>query len=340
MAGPIAFPRRAPDNRNFRARRPDATMSSEDPTLARSRSVDEDTQPVPVVTTPLPRRPVGTGRAAHAHRAPGPVLGVAGAALVVLFVLIWLLLRGGSGAEGDTAAAEPAATPAPPRIVATLADLPGPIALASDGEVTGLDGVSPNVRRRVAETLAEGRLPASPDMEDLGGVAGDLAAAGLEPLAPLGVLVSEDRPVLRWRRSEEAPPGITVEILDGSGVALAESPRLTGSEWRPPRALPRGRPLLWRLRFRDRDGEWRTVPAAPFGGVRFAVLRGEELAWREREVEASHDSWLVAAILSAQLGALEEARTALLELARLNPGEPLVGRLLTDLERRQLPLGP
>ncbi|MCB1009811.1 MAG: hypothetical protein KDB94_13075, partial [Acidobacteria bacterium] len=62
--------------------------------------------------------------------------------------------------------------------------------------------------------------------------------------------------------------------------------------------------------------------------------------WREREVAASHGSLLVAAVLSAQLGALEEARTALLDLAHLNPGEPLVGRLLTDLERRQLPLAP
>lgn len=315
-------------------------MNPEDPTISRSRSADDDTQPVPVVAAPRSRRPVGTGRAAHAHLPPGAILAVAAAAIALLLVVAWLLLRGGSSEEADAPGTIPTATPGPPRIVATLADRPGTIALDSDGALTGLDGVSANVRRRVVETLSEGRLPPSAEMESLGEVAGGLAAGGLQPLAPLGVLVSEERPVLRWRRGEEAPSSVTVEILDGSGVALAESPRLTGSEWRPPRALPRGRPLLWRLRYRDRDGAWRTVPEAPFGGVRFAILRSEELAWREREVEASHDSWLVAAVLSAQLGALEEARTALLELARLNPGEPLVGRLLTDLERRGLPLAP
>lgn len=314
-------------------------MSSDDPTISKPRAADDDTQPVPVVAEARSRRPVGAGRAAHAHVPPWQI--VAGAAVAIVVVLALVLLLRGGGSVDDGAAPEAARpTPEPLRTVAALADRPGPIALRSDGEVEGLDGVSTNVRRRVAETLAAGQLPPSPEMENLGGVAGDLAAAGLEPVAPLGVLVSEERPVLRWRRGEEAPRDVVVEILDGSGVALAESSRLTGSEWRPPRALPRGRPLLWRLRYRDRDGSWHVVPEAPFGGVRFALLRSEELAWREREVAASHGSLLVVAVLSAQLGALEEARTALLDLARLNPGEPLVGRLLTDLERRQLPLAP
>ncbi|MCB1008078.1 MAG: hypothetical protein KDB94_04190, partial [Acidobacteria bacterium] len=309
-------------------------MSSDDPTISKPRAADDDTQPVPFVVEPRSRRPVGPGRAARAHVPPWQIVAGIAVALIALLAVA-LLLRGG-GSDDDGATPPPAsATPEPLRIVATLADRPGPISLRSDGEVDGIEAVSPNVRRRVAETLESGQLPPSPEMERLGGVAGDLAAAGLDPVAPLGVLVSEERPVLRWRRGEEAPRDVVVEILDGSGVTLAESPHLTGSEWRPPRALPRGRPLLWRLRYRDREGDWREVPEAPFGGVRFALLRGEELAWREREVAASHGSLLVAAVLSAQLGALEEARTALLDLARLNSGEPLVGRLLTDLERRQ-----
>ncbi len=314
-------------------------MNPNEPTTPPQLPTEDDTQPVPVVAATEGRQAVGSGRAARAYLPPALVLGGAAAvfALVVLFVL---LLRYGGGSESVAPVAQRPATPELPQVVATLADRAGPIVLTSDGEVSGLAGVSQNVRRRVAETLADGRLPASPEMEALGGVAGGLAAAGLEPLAPVGVLVSDERPLLRWRREEAAPARVVVEILDASGVVLTESPNLSSSEWRPPRAVPRGRTLLWRLRYRDRDGAWAVVPEAPFGGVRFAVLRTEELAWREREVEASHDSWLVEAVLSVQLGVLGEARTALLELARLNPGEPLIGRMLTDLEHRNLPLGP
>lgn len=302
----------------------------------RARDAEDETQAVPALKAPRPRRAVGVRGAAHANLPPTWVLGGAGAAVLLLFLGIAVTSRGRDEAAppGAVAVAPPltarvAPEARPPERVATIVDRPGRLELDAAGGVAGLPGVSVNVRRQVGEALLAGRLP---------GVAGpaaasaNIAAAGLELLAPLAERVSDERPRFLWRRAAEAPARVVVEVLDASGVRLAESPSLAGSEWRPPRALPRARPLSWRLRFRGPDGETGRLPDWATGTTAFSVLREEELAWREREVDASHDSLLVEAVLSAQLGARGEALSALAELARLNPGEPRIARLRASIE--------
>lgn len=301
-----------------------------------AHDVEDETQAVPALEAPRPRRAIGVRGAAHANLPPSWVLGGAGAAVLLLVLAIAIT----SGRRDDVAPPAATAVPpipgargvsesSPPERLATIVDRPGRLELDAAGGVSGLPGVSVNVRRQVGEALLAGRLPG-----DAGPAAGraNVASAGLELLAPLGERVSDERPRFLWRRAAEAPARVAVEVLDASGVLLAESPPLSGSEWRPPRALPRGRPLSWRLRFREPGGEARTLPDWATGTSAFSVLREEELAWREREVDASHGSLLVEAVLSAQLGARSEARAALAELARLNPGEPRIARLRASIE--------
>lgn len=302
----------------------------------RAGDAEDETQAVPALKAPRPRRAVGVRGAAHANLPPSWVLGGAGAAVLLLVVAIAITAGDRDDAAPPAATAAPplpgspaAPEGAPPEHVATIVDRPGRLELDAAGGLSGLPGVSVNVRRQVGEALLAGRLPG-----DAGpaAVRANVASAGLELLAPLGERVSDERPRFLWRRAAEAPARVAVEVLDASGVLLAESPPLSGSEWRPPRALPRGRPLSWRLRFREPGGEARTLPDWATGTSAFSVLREEELAWREREVDASHGSLLVEAVLSAQLGARSEARAALAELARLNPGEPRIARLRASIE--------
>jgi len=335
----IAFRGLAPDNRR-------RTMKPEKPSVGSrggagrtgpARDAEDETQAVPALKAPRPRRAIGVRGAAHANLPPSWVLGGAGAAVLLMVSAIAIT----SGSRDD--AAPPAATAvppipgaprvpesSPPERLATIVDRPGRVELDAAGDVSGLPGVSVNVRRQVGEALLAGRLPGG-----AGPAAGsaNVVATGLELLAPLlGERVSDERPRFLWRRAAEAPARVVVEVLDASGVLLAESPSLAGSEWRPPRALPRARPLSWRLRFRGPDGETSRLPDWAAGTAAFSVLREEELAWREREVDASHGSLLVEAVLSAQLGARSEASAALAELARLNPGEARIARLRAAIE--------
>ena len=268
--------------------------------------------------------------AAHARWHPSPwLLAGVGAGAVLLLVLLIVFRSSREAAPAGTGAA--VATPSGPSIVTDLRDRAGRIALLDDGSVRGLDGVAPNVLTAVASALATGHLPESPELAGLqrSQTPDPALVPGPRLLAPVGVRVLTEQPLFRW---QEAPEFATVQvgILDASGVELQSSPRLTGGEWRPTRALPRSRPLVWRLTARPRrSNETPVVRLASF-----AVAPPDEIAWLEREIEAAHHARLVAAVLYAQVGALDDASPALDELARRNPGANLATRLRADLERR------
>ncbi len=268
--------------------------------------------------------------AAHARWHPSPwLLAGVGVGVVLLLVLAIAFGRGRTiapDANGTTVAA-----PVGPSIVTELRDRAGRIALLDDGSVRGLDGVAPNVLSAVASALATGRLPESTELAGLqrGQTPDPAIVPGPRLLAPVGVRVLTEQPLFRWQDDPEVA-SVQVGILDASGVELQTSPRLTGSEWRPARALPRSRPLVWRLAARPRRGN--ETPAVRLAS--FAVVPPDEIAWLEREIETSHAARLVAAVLYAQVGALDDAGLALDELARRNPGASVVTRLRADFDRR------
>lgn len=277
--------------------------------------------------------PGAAGSRGRTHLSPWLLGGAAAGA--ALAALVWLLVAV-VGSPGDSPVpAAPAAGPRATPAAATerLRDRDGVITLYADGRLEGLDAVAPNVRRAVVETLRDGRLPDNPELA--AALAKLRSPAPTEvgvarPIAPVGVRLLTDQPRFSW---SEHPAAVDYEvtIVDRLGNPLFTSPRLRALAWEPPRPLPRGRPLAWRLVTRVRRGE--TEPSVVEG--RFALVSAEDLAWLDREIRAARDSSLVSAVLYAELGALDDCHAALVELARLNPQAVVVGRLLADLQRRR-----
>jgi hypothetical protein len=302
-------------------------------------------EPPPAPAAPAPEAvpvrggaPVGEGRAQAQRRSPLPLLIVLAIAVAAVLGLIALVGGGGPETEAAAPAAEGAAPAAPAApeaavpsvaeelVVVKLRDRQGELAVTSRERVHGLEGVDPAVQRRLARALVTGELALPEELSRLGPTSGG-PGAGLGALSPSGTRVLDERPTLRWRPAVE-PSGYVVTVADASGQTLAESPVLRTEEWRPPRALPRRRTLAWWVETRPRG---RGVEPERSAAVRFSVLAPEELAWVERELVAGSGSRLVAAVLYAEVGALEEARAAAAELGQVNPASPEIQRLRSRL---------
>ena len=265
----------------------------------------------------------------------------AAAAVAAASVGGWLWLRAPSGPEATRTAGARGATRAPagrspdvapaPAAVARVQDSSGPIVLLADGTLQGLGATS-----SAAEALRSGTLRVPALRSDLAvspvtamGPAAPTAAFG--PAAPLSTLTLDDRPTLRWSRHPQARAYV-VSVYDLELEPVAVSPRVTGPEWTPSRALPRGRTYLWQIEADTAAGRV-TAPAPPAAEARFHVAAAEvERGMRDRLADAG-GSHLAAGVALAEAGFLDEAARELDLLAGLNPGSEAVARLRDSLAR-------
>jgi hypothetical protein len=145
----------------------------------------------------------------------------------------------------------------------------------------------------------------------------------------VGVVVEEDRPVLRWRSVPEAHRYV-VTLSDARGGRLLSSPPLTTTEWTPP-PLPRGQSYLWQV-VADIPSGTTAAPRPPEPEARFRVL---DLASLQSLDEARRvPSHLVLGVLYARAGLVADAERELRALATLNPSASLPEVLLADLRLR------
>ncbi len=210
---------------------------------------------------------------------------------------------------------------APPPLLASLRDGGAVIGLNARGELRGLNAASPQEREWVRQTLGSSALPAVPGMdgEGRGVLRGAPAAApsGFRVVAPLDTRVLEDRPRFGW----EPEPGARqyqVVVTDQSLQVLARSQRVSGTEWQPPVALPRGVVLLWQVRALGGATEI-TTPAPPDPPARFEIASAEVAARILSLRAAPQPSHLLLAVICAHAGLREEAARELALLGRENP---------------------
>jgi hypothetical protein len=250
-----------------------------------------------------------------------------GAAAAVAAVVLWVRSERPPASGGG---ARVAPSPAP---IAMLKDGAWRPALSASGAVSGLPALDPGVRDAVAGAL-RGRLPAPQGLESLrsGPVAlmGGIPDATFAPLGPLGTRVADERPTLRWAplrgaRSYEAA------VFDTELRRVAASGAIAGTEWRPERALPRGRTYLWQVSASTAAGRV-TVPSPPAPEARFEIAGSRVLAEVERRRAAAPGSHLVATLALIEAGLLDDAEAELRALAAENPGSPEVARLSASLE--------
>lgn len=216
-------------------------------------------------------------------------------------------------------------------------------------------------------TLATAR-PNLPDAGDAGAVG---ASEGVVTLATAnGTLVRGVRPVLSWGAVEGAT-AYKVALFDAGGNAIAQAGPTRNTSWTVPRSLPRGQVYQWRvvaLRPADAavvaaaanapeaaagsaDGAAASAPAAApasaprgaamerigTGAARFKVLGQEESTAFERGLRAAPGSRLVAGVLAARAGLLDDAERELRALATDNPDSDVVRGLLASVEAARIP---
>jgi hypothetical protein len=276
------------------------------------------------------------------------VLPAAVAAGVV--ILAWLSTRSpiDQAAPSTQVEAVPTASPSasilpPPAIRVALDDGGRRVTLDSTGRLEGLPPLSTEVQDAVRAALDHGRVDTAPVLAGLIGARGTLLgpAAGtvFSLSSPLGTLVEDDRPTLRWQALPGAD-GYSVAVFDSDFRAVDRSPRLRGTEWRVPQPLARGATYSWQVTA-TKDGKEVLAPDAASAEARFRVLsvaEAEGLAQARREYAGSH---LVLGILYARAGLLDDAERELRALVRANPDSPAARDGLRRVEsvRRRPPGG-
>ena len=144
------------------------------------------------------------------------------------------------------------------------------------GRTADLAGLPAALRESVEAALRTGSLPLSPALPLVTGrekLAGTVAEAVMATEFPVGIVVRETRPTLRWTPLADAA-SYRVSIVATAGGAVLSSPLLPAAQtrWTPPEALVRGETYNWQVAAL-RDG--RTIdraPKPPAGEARFRVL--------------------------------------------------------------------
>ena len=268
--------------------------------------------------------------------------GLVAAAAVALFVWrAWTPAPPApSQAQQQPPPSAPPAGPASPVLATALQDRGRTVGLTNDGTLAGFDGFGEALQARLAETLREGRLPASPRAADavartgelMSGEAGDVTAPFV-PVSPRATAVSSATPAFQWT----ALPGATgyrVRIVDDRLVTVAVSDVVTTVTWRPEAPLPTRRVLSWQVEATTSGGA-RTTPEPPLAEARFTVLTPTERSKVSEALATAGGSDLASAVVYAEAGLYDDADRALTRVQDANPASPVPGALKADLLRRR-----
>jgi hypothetical protein len=339
------------------------TMSEIDLEIAESHLETCETCRGQVRQTSVPRRSVGlpvSGRWQPVRIAAAVLVGVA-----VILVALWLL-RSRPAERSEEIAWPASASPSPASSpVSSPGSAPGPAPVGVDnsavpqvppaveefalvlsdgsrkvtvdqkGTLAGLDLLPSRIQERVGAALRTGRLEQSPAMAQLVsepstllGNSSDGLPFGL--LGPLGQIVRNQQPTLRWRALAGAE-SYKVIVTDAELNQVAASAPLTTTEWRVTKPLPPGRIYSWQVTA-VKDGVEIISPVMPAPQAKFKVLDSATTRMLSQAERAYSDSHLTLGVLYAEAGLLEEAEQELRLLVRDNPRADIAQKLLRSVQ--------
>jgi hypothetical protein len=286
-----------------------------------------------------------------------PSLGISfqlvGAAIVLLLCVsvATLLLRRGTAVQEigelrpqDEAPPEQSANPQPPspslappatEIAETINDGGGIVTIDKEGNVSGLESLSPDYQRDVKATLKNRRVEAPTQLQELIGKAGVLMGTTVEAngfilIGPLGRIVRTDRPSFHWKPLKGAASYV-VAVYDSSFNKVASSEAQSRTEWSPSQSLKRGETYSWQVTA-IKDGNEVVSPAPPAPAAKFKILDSESNRKLQQVKRTNPDSHLVLGILYQRAGLLDDAQREFNILYRANPNSELVKKLLRDVK--------
>ncbi len=168
-------------------------------------------------------------------------------------------------------------------------------------------------RQALDLAIATQKLERAPVLDHLvtkrGALLGPASPVHFDLISPVGTAVLDDRPVFRWQPLHGATSYV-VSVFDEHFEKVAESPVLTGTDWRPAKPLPRGGMLNWQVAAKIAGVNVHS-PAPPAGEARFEVA-SREVADHIEEMRRTHPgNPLLMAVLFARAGDLDDAQEAL-----------------------------
>ncbi len=231
----------------------------------------------------------------------------------------------------------PSTTPEAP-LIAQLQDGQRLITLNQQGELTGVDSLSPAQQQMIKAALMTQRIERSPMLAGLKRNGSALMSGSDEELkfaviAPIGKVELTDRPTFRWAALPNAT-NYTVEIYDEQFNLVTSSPILTATTWTIPQPLNRGALYAWQVKAK-KDEQTITSPRPPAPQAKFRVLsqvKANEIAQARRTVRTSP---LMLGLLYAEAGLLDEAEAEFRALQQANPTSPVARRLLANVRALQ-----
>jgi hypothetical protein len=255
-------------------------------------------------------------------------------AVLALSAIALLLRRPTPDAVPVTASNPPApVAPAPaPRVVASLADGGGQIALLEDGTITGVE-VQPQDAEDARAVLSGRSIVIPTFIAAMPGAVrgGEASAHPLRAVAPFRSAVLESRPRFSWTPVRDAR-SYRVAVFDADYEELAQSEALAGTSWTPSAPLPAGVDLSWHVVADTSSGELSSA-GSNRGEAVFRVLTPRERAEVEAGKAHYRGSGLLRGLLYSRHGLLHDAEREFRGLAEQNPDSP-VARALVDSVRR------
>jgi hypothetical protein len=255
-------------------------------------------------------------------------------------------------APATAPAAALAAAPAAPAVPAiALQDQRGTVGLDGNGRLLGLDGVPPGEAKTIATALKHGSLEVPDEVRTLSTIPKSIEmddnAAGMALTSGASTVVRTTRPTLSWQPVEGAQ-AYTLVLFNAQGRPLYYGGPTGETWWTPPAPLQRGVIYTWRVaayrpsetQAAARGGAGATPPPSEklAGAVtRFKVIDAASASGLERALRAAPASRVVAGVLYARAGLLDDAGREFSYLVAKNPDSGLAKALLASVEAARLP---
>ena len=216
-----------------------------------------------------------------------------------------------------------------PQVVASLHDGGNNVTVTGSGDVSGVDGATPQERVLIAEVLRTGRMPlrAAASAQETAVLRGGQENQPIKLLEPMGRRMLSDRPEFLWSALGGAGSyEVTVFTEDEK---ILDKATVTETRWQPQTALPRGGRLNWQVTA-IRGSERIVAPAPPAPRAWFEIV-SKETADRLAAMRESGGSNLRLAIAYSQEGLQVEAATVMRTVIAENPDSEVAKQLRDSL---------
>lgn len=203
--------------------------------------------------------------------------------------------------------------------------------------LAGAENLSPSTQNLIKQSLQSEKISVAnnlPGGSNSGVLMSERNAENGVPFAlraPIGKIILENQPELRWKPLPGAQ-NYSVAIVDEKFRVVAESGKLSGTSWKPSKALPRGANYSWQVTAVKADGAETVSPSSPAPQARFRVVEQNLFDEISRLKQSGKPSRLALGVLYAKAGLRQEARIEFEKLLRENPASPLARKLLQSVK--------